>query len=352
MNNHYTRRYNMFIESIKSLNRTLTIKHKHHIIPKSLGGSDAKDNILECTPREHYICHLLLAKSTETPEMIYAWNMMRKEAKSSRNFESLLIEKYKLMSKRLIGKTSIKNLETGESYFEKVDIAREMVNSGLYKYCGTGFVIVKDESGNKYSVSIDEYKKDKSLIHINSGTFSVFDKTLNKNVKIVHDEYNPEIHITNLTGVTTVKSNNRYIKISSEDYHNNHYEHANSGYVTVRNNDGTTCRVKIDEMKDTQSPIKLGKVNVYFENGTSGEISKEEFRKNRHLYRTHNQNLVTVFEISTGNTIQVSKDDYRLYKNIKYKHPTKGLVLTCPHCGKTGGNSMKRWHFDNCKEKK
>lgn len=25
---------------------------------------------------------------------------------------------------------------------------------------------------------------------------------------------------------------------------------------------------------------------------------------------------------------------------------------TCPHCGKTGkGNSMKRWHFDNCKKK-
>ena len=27
-------------------------------------------------------------------------------------------------------------------------------------------------------------------------------------------------------------------------------------------------------------------------------------------------------------------------------------VLTCPHCGKTGASgAMKRWHFDNCKEK-
>jgi hypothetical protein len=26
-------------------------------------------------------------------------------------------------------------------------------------------------------------------------------------------------------------------------------------------------------------------------------------------------------------------------------------ILTCPHCEKTGGNAMKRWHFDNCKEK-
>jgi predicted RNA-binding protein with RPS1 domain len=22
--------------------------------------------------------------------------------------------------------------------------------------------------------------------------------------------------------------------------------------------------------------------------------------------------------------------------------------LTCPHCGKEGGNAMRRWHFDNC----
>ena len=31
---------------------------------------------------------------------------------------------------------------------------------------------------------------------------------------------------------------------------------------------------------------------------------------------------------------------------------TKGLKLTCPHCGKIGGGSaMMRWHFDNCKNK-
>ena len=27
------------------------------------------------------------------------------------------------------------------------------------------------------------------------------------------------------------------------------------------------------------------------------------------------------------------------------------LKVTCPHCGKTGGNIMKRYHFDNCKKK-
>lgn len=35
---------------------------------------------------------------------------------------------------------------------------------------------------------------------------------------------------------------------------------------------------------------------------------------------------------------------------------TKGILkgpqtkITCPHCSKVGGNAMKRWHFDNCKD--
>jgi hypothetical protein len=38
---------------------------RHHIIPKSLGGSNKKDNMVVLTAREHFICHLLLTKMTE-----------------------------------------------------------------------------------------------------------------------------------------------------------------------------------------------------------------------------------------------------------------------------------------------
>ena len=37
----------------------------HHIIPKSLGGSNKKDNLVSLTAREHFVCHLLLTKITE-----------------------------------------------------------------------------------------------------------------------------------------------------------------------------------------------------------------------------------------------------------------------------------------------
>jgi len=35
---------------------------RHHIVPKSLGGSDESNNIVSLTAREHFIAHVLLAK--------------------------------------------------------------------------------------------------------------------------------------------------------------------------------------------------------------------------------------------------------------------------------------------------
>ncbi len=37
----------------------------HHIIPKSLGGTDKLENLVKLTAREHFICHLLLTKIYE-----------------------------------------------------------------------------------------------------------------------------------------------------------------------------------------------------------------------------------------------------------------------------------------------
>jgi len=49
----------------KAKNRVLTgYQEKHHIIPKSLGGSNKKDNLVALTPKEHFIIHILLCKFT------------------------------------------------------------------------------------------------------------------------------------------------------------------------------------------------------------------------------------------------------------------------------------------------
>ena len=61
----------------------------HHIIPRSEGGPDNNDNIVALTAREHYICHLLLAKIYNDYKMLSAVVFMQaaKERWPSRTFK-------------------------------------------------------------------------------------------------------------------------------------------------------------------------------------------------------------------------------------------------------------------------
>jgi 5-methylcytosine-specific restriction endonuclease McrA len=78
LHNKYTRWYNNIIQRAEA--RQLTgYKEQHHIVPKSLGGTNLKENLVNLTAREHFICHWLLTKMLPSPykeKMIYAaWAM-------------------------------------------------------------------------------------------------------------------------------------------------------------------------------------------------------------------------------------------------------------------------------------
>jgi hypothetical protein len=70
----------------------------HHIIPKSMGGSNAKTNLVKLSPREHYICHLLLTKCVDKKfrvKMVKACYLMGKSRNiTSRSFERLKLDFY------------------------------------------------------------------------------------------------------------------------------------------------------------------------------------------------------------------------------------------------------------------
>lgn len=76
--NKYTYWYNSIINSAR--NRKLAgYCETHHIIPRSLGGSNDIDNLVDLTAKEHFICHLLLVKmvpANQNQKLIYAaWCM-------------------------------------------------------------------------------------------------------------------------------------------------------------------------------------------------------------------------------------------------------------------------------------
>lgn len=58
---NYQKIYDQIIEKAKT--RVLEgYKEKHHILPKCLGGDNDKDNLVELTAREHFLCHRLLCE--------------------------------------------------------------------------------------------------------------------------------------------------------------------------------------------------------------------------------------------------------------------------------------------------
>lgn len=91
--NKYSQWYSNLIHKAKSRKLENTIyKESHHIIPKSLGGDDSPNNLVELTLREHYVAHLLLSKmyEGEAARKMYCalWLMLLQEKrKGSRIFE-------------------------------------------------------------------------------------------------------------------------------------------------------------------------------------------------------------------------------------------------------------------------
>ena len=59
---NYLKIYSELVEKARNRNKKETGWERHHIIPRCLGGSFKKDNIVVLKPREHYIAHYLLCR--------------------------------------------------------------------------------------------------------------------------------------------------------------------------------------------------------------------------------------------------------------------------------------------------
>jgi hypothetical protein len=99
MKNKYKKWYDAIVKNAQ--NRTLdSYSELHHIIPRSLGGSDDTRNLVSLTIREHFICHILLTKFTsgeDRNKMLYAVILMKGgNNKQPRYINSRLYENVKL----------------------------------------------------------------------------------------------------------------------------------------------------------------------------------------------------------------------------------------------------------------
>ena len=131
--NKYTKWYFSIINKPRT---TVKVAEKHHIIPKSLGGSNRKENIVCLTPKEHFVCHWLLTKMTfgeNRKKMCYAfWSMTRKNKKMSRSYSSL---EYTVARRTFVGSRKGKTYEQifGKEKAEELKSSRSRTHKGLLK---------------------------------------------------------------------------------------------------------------------------------------------------------------------------------------------------------------------------
>lgn len=88
--NKYTQWYFEIIEQAKQ-RKVNGYSEKHHIVPRSLGGSNVRENFVVLTAREHFVCHLLLTKMVEgvaKSKMQWAFFMMTRGNKNQTNRHS------------------------------------------------------------------------------------------------------------------------------------------------------------------------------------------------------------------------------------------------------------------------
>jgi hypothetical protein len=195
ISNKYLKTYLNLIQKRNSFPCKEELAEIHHIIPKSLGGSNSKKNLVVLSAREHYIAHKLLTKCTygkDREKMINAfWGMNNRcinNSKygfiSSRSYESARKLFVEIAGSTTRGKTyeeihgiekakelkalrgaNVSKHRKGKSWEqifgkEKADILRQKVSDGAAKRVGRKLT---DEQKLKISLSSKGKKYPKKI---------------------------------------------------------------------------------------------------------------------------------------------------------------------------------------------
>lgn len=94
---------------------------RHHIVPKCVGGTNDKDNLIDLFAREHFIAHKLLAEENpENNKLIYAWACMAFASNGNEQRYELSPEEYEeariSFSKAIGGENNPMFGRTGEQH--------------------------------------------------------------------------------------------------------------------------------------------------------------------------------------------------------------------------------------------
>ena len=140
----------------------------HHIIPKSLGGTDDKNNLVELLAREHFICHLLLTKiyeegSNEWIKMVKAFMRMYSFSKYQKRYSNN--KWYEYLKKSFSKAQSLSQIGKNNSSYNKVWISNvlkketiKIDKEQLQEYISNGWIKKRIINWDRYEIENGELK--------------------------------------------------------------------------------------------------------------------------------------------------------------------------------------------------
>lgn len=192
--------------------------------------------------------------------------------------------------------------------------------------CGAGSVLCKDECGNIYRVTVEEFSTGKHQ-HVSKGMMNIRTDTGIK--KIYVKDFDPNIHVTEFKDYVLALNTNtgKTCRIPKSIFEaSSDYVGITKGkvvaYDTVNN-----CRVSVTQNQFNNSNGRyvgntLGLVPVIDRyTGEKKLVEKENYDKD--LYKHHNTGNLVVYSLSDRKTIKISKEEYQInsanYVNLTTK---------------------------------
>lgn len=177
--NKYEKWYASITKNAK--NRSLDgYSERHHIVPRSLGGLDDKQNLVDLTAREHFICHWLLTKihtGEARSKMIYALNGMKRTNKEQQRYETSITSRVYAWLKEEFGKTHSATMKGRKPWNKGIPITEEQREKNRKAALGKTFsaetiakIVAKTRGQKRTQETKDAISK--SLIGLKRGPMS------------------------------------------------------------------------------------------------------------------------------------------------------------------------------------
>jgi hypothetical protein len=157
----YKKLYDALI-AFRQVNLASGYTENHHIVMRSMGGSNDKENLVKLTGREHWVVHLLLYKIHKNKETAHACHMMAMRCeergipyvRNSRMYETIRKECARLASIRMKKRIGEKNSMFGKRWICNIELKENKVIS-KNEEIPEGWILGR----NKWFLSVERQRK-------------------------------------------------------------------------------------------------------------------------------------------------------------------------------------------------